>query len=75
MRIGYLIDTNHGTYDQPLPSPDNAANALDAMIEEAVTLFPHLKGQSPTQILQFLDHLTDPTQESQPIPYPEAAAG
>ena len=45
------------------------------MIEEAVALFPHLKGQSPTQILQFLDHLTDPTKETDPIPYPEAAAG
>ena len=45
------------------------------MIEEAVTLFPQLKGQSPTQILQFLDHLTDPAKETDPIPHPEAAAG
>ena len=36
MRIGYLIDTNHGYYDQPLPEPDNAADALDAMIEEGI---------------------------------------
>ncbi len=36
MRIGYLIDTNHGYYDQPLPEPENAADALDAMIEEGI---------------------------------------
>jgi alkanesulfonate monooxygenase SsuD/methylene tetrahydromethanopterin reductase-like flavin-dependent oxidoreductase (luciferase family) len=36
MRIGYLIDTNKGGYGQPLPEPDNAAAALDAMIEEGI---------------------------------------
>ena len=56
------------------PEPDQSEE-LDAMIEEAVALFPQLKGQSPTQILQFLDHLTDPTKETNPIPHPEAAAG
>ena len=55
-----------------LPEPAHSEE-IDAMIEEAVTLFPHLKGQSPTQILQFLDHLTDPTKETDPIPYPAAA--
>ena len=61
--------------EEKIPPEPTPSEELDAMIEEAVTLFPHLKGQSPTQILQFLDELTDPTQESQPIPYPEAAAG
>ncbi len=36
MRIGYLIDTNHGSYDQPLPSKENVTRALDAMIEEGI---------------------------------------
>jgi len=36
LRIGYLIDTNRGQYDQPLPSPDDASCTLDAMIEEGI---------------------------------------
>ena len=36
MRIGYLIDTNAGAYDQPLPDRENAAATLDAMIEEGI---------------------------------------
>lgn len=36
MRIGYLIDTNAGAYDQPLPDRENAASALDAMVEEGI---------------------------------------
>jgi|TARA_Y100000031_G_scaffold150555_1_gene190207 alkanesulfonate monooxygenase SsuD/methylene tetrahydromethanopterin reductase-like flavin-dependent oxidoreductase (luciferase family) len=36
MRIGYLIDTNRGDYDQPLPGRDDAAAAIEAMVEEGV---------------------------------------
>lgn len=36
MRIGYLIDTNKGDYDQPLPGREDVADALDAMIEEGI---------------------------------------
>lgn len=36
MRIGYLIDTNKGEYGQPIPSPEDAASTLDAMIEEGI---------------------------------------
>jgi alkanesulfonate monooxygenase SsuD/methylene tetrahydromethanopterin reductase-like flavin-dependent oxidoreductase (luciferase family) len=36
MRIGYLIDTNKGGYGQPLPEPENASAALEAMIEEGI---------------------------------------
>ena len=61
--------------EEKIPPEPAHSDELDAMIEEAVTLFPHLKGQSPAQILQFLDELTDPTKETDPIPYPEAAAG
>ena len=52
-------------------SPD-----IDAMIAEAVEHFPHLKGQSEQQILQFLDHLTDPDSQDPEIPpqiYAQAA--
>ena len=49
---------------------------LDPIIKEALNLFPQLKGQSPDQILNFLDQLTDPTKEEPPIPaYAEAAGG
>ena len=41
----------------------------DALIQEAITHFPHLKGQSEAQILQFLDQLTTP----EPKIYAEAA--
>lgn len=36
MRIGYLIDTNKGTYDQVPPSREDASSALEAMIAEGV---------------------------------------
>ena len=49
---------------------------LDPIIKEALEVFPQLKGQSPDQILTFLDQLTDPTKEEPPIPaYAEAAGG
>ena len=41
----------------------------DDLIQEAITHFPHLKGQSETQILQFLDQGTTP----EPKTYAEAA--
>ena len=36
MRIGYLIDLNKGGYDQPMPSPQDAHDTMDAMIEEGI---------------------------------------
>ena len=49
---------------------------LDPILEEAVTLFPHLKGQPPDQILTFLDQLTEPTPTEDPLPlYADAAGG
>ena len=51
---------------------------LDSIINDALEFFPQLKGQSPDQILAFLDQLTDPTNESDPVPealYAEAAGG
>ena len=51
---------------------------LESIIKEALEFFPQLKGQSPDQILAFLDQLTDPTNENEPIPealYAEAAGG
>ena len=36
MRIGYLIDLNTGGYDQPMPSPEDAHDTMEAMIEEGV---------------------------------------
>jgi alkanesulfonate monooxygenase SsuD/methylene tetrahydromethanopterin reductase-like flavin-dependent oxidoreductase (luciferase family) len=36
MRIGYLIDTNKGAYDQALPDREDAAATLEAMIEEGI---------------------------------------
>ena len=49
---------------------------LDPIIKEALEVFPQLKGQSPDQILNFLDQLTDPAKEEPPIPaYAEAAGG
>ena len=50
-----------------------AEPAQDALIKEAIQHFPHLKGQSPEQILHFLDQLTDPKGEEQPAIYAEAA--
>ena len=49
---------------------------LDSIINDALEVFPQLKGQSPDQILNFLDQLTDPAKEEPPIPvYAEAAGG
>jgi len=36
VRIGYLIDTHVGEYDRPIPSPDEAARAMDALVEEGI---------------------------------------
>ena len=36
MRIGYLIDTNKGAYDQALPDREDAAATLEAIIEEGI---------------------------------------
>ncbi|MCE2525885.1 MAG: LLM class flavin-dependent oxidoreductase, partial [Acidimicrobiia bacterium] len=36
MRIGYLVDTNAGGYDQALPERRNAAATLHALVEECV---------------------------------------
>ena len=47
---------------------------LDSIVNDALEFFPHLKGQSPDQILAFLDQLTDPTNESDPIPEAAYAA-
>ena len=57
----------------PAPQEKNTAEAAqDALIAEAVQHFPHLKGQSAEQILQFLDQLTDP-KEQEAVLYAEAA--
>jgi hypothetical protein len=34
MRIGYLIDLNKGGYDQPMPTPQDAHDTMEAMIQE-----------------------------------------
>ena len=47
---------------------------LDSIVADALELFPHLKGQSPDQILTFLDQLTDPTNESEIVPQAQVAA-
>ncbi len=36
MRIGYLIDTNKGNYNQPLPDREDVSRSLDLMIEEGL---------------------------------------
>lgn len=36
MRIGYLIDLHKGGYDQPMPSPQDAHDTMEAMIEEGI---------------------------------------
>ena len=55
----------------------NAAEPdLDTLIAEAVQHFPQLQGQSPEQILQFLDQITTPEpqdKETQTPIYAEAA--
>ncbi len=46
--------------DQPETEKIPAEPDLDALIEEAVQHFPHLKGKSPDQIVAFLDQITTP---------------
>ncbi len=36
MRIGYLLDLHKGGYDQPVPTREDAAGTMDAMIEEGI---------------------------------------
>ena len=60
------------TIEEPIPDPDPPE--LEPLIAEAVEHFPQLRGQSPDQILTFLDQLTDPTHEPDPIPPAQAAA-
>jgi alkanesulfonate monooxygenase SsuD/methylene tetrahydromethanopterin reductase-like flavin-dependent oxidoreductase (luciferase family) len=36
MRIGYLVDTHGGPYDQPVPGRRNAVDTMERIIEEAV---------------------------------------
>ena len=48
----------------------------DALLEEAIEHFPHLKGQSAEEILTFLEDLTNPEAQNPEIPpqiYAEAA--
>ena len=74
MRIGYLIDTNKGGYGQPLPTPEDASEALEAMIEEGILAeqagfhsiqVPDRHGRtesyfgSPLNLLTILAHETD----------------
>jgi alkanesulfonate monooxygenase SsuD/methylene tetrahydromethanopterin reductase-like flavin-dependent oxidoreductase (luciferase family) len=37
MRIGYLLDLHKGGYDQPMPSPQDAHETMEAMILEGIT--------------------------------------
>ena len=74
MRIGYLIDTNKGDYDQSLPGREDAATTLEAMIEEGILAekagfhsiqVPERHGRtesyfgSPLNLLMILAHETD----------------
>ena len=36
MRIGYLIDLHKGGYDQPIPTPQEAHETMEAMILEGI---------------------------------------
>jgi alkanesulfonate monooxygenase SsuD/methylene tetrahydromethanopterin reductase-like flavin-dependent oxidoreductase (luciferase family) len=36
VRIGYLIDLHKGGYDQPIPTPRDTIDTMDAMIEEGI---------------------------------------
>jgi alkanesulfonate monooxygenase SsuD/methylene tetrahydromethanopterin reductase-like flavin-dependent oxidoreductase (luciferase family) len=36
MRVGYLIDLHKGGSDQPMPSPQDAHDTMEAMIEEGI---------------------------------------
>ena len=46
---------------------------LDALITEAVQHFPHLEGQSPEQILHFLDQITTPEAQDKDTSTPHYA--
>ena len=74
MRIGYLIDVNKGDYEQPFPTPADAAETLDLLIEDGIlaeragfhsVLAPHRHGRtenyfpSPEQLLTVLARETD----------------
>ena len=74
MRIGYLIDTNKGAYDQALPDREDAAATLEAMIEEGILAeqagfhsvqIPDRHGRTesyfggPLNLLTILAHETD----------------
>jgi alkanesulfonate monooxygenase SsuD/methylene tetrahydromethanopterin reductase-like flavin-dependent oxidoreductase (luciferase family) len=74
MRIGYLIDTNKGAYDQALPDREDAAATLGAMIEEGILAeqagfhsvqIPDRHGRTesyfggPLNLLTILAHETD----------------
>ncbi len=36
MRIGYLVDLNKGGYDQPMPTPQDAHDTMEAMVQEGI---------------------------------------
>lgn len=74
MRIGYLIDTNKGRYDQPMPSREDVFSTMDQMIEEGVIAersgfhslqVPHRHGRTecylpgPEQLLTILARETE----------------
>ena len=74
MRIGYLIDLNKGGYDQPMPTPQDAHDTMEAMIQEGIIAeeagfhslqVPHRHGRTecyfpgPEQILTVLARETE----------------
>lgn len=74
MRIGYLLDTNKGPYDQPMPSRDDVNRTLEAMIAEGIAAeragfhgvqVPHRHGRTecyypgPEQLLTVLAYETE----------------
>jgi alkanesulfonate monooxygenase SsuD/methylene tetrahydromethanopterin reductase-like flavin-dependent oxidoreductase (luciferase family) len=74
MRIGYLIDTNKGAYDQPTPGRDDVHDTMTAMIEEGIIAekagfhslqVPHRHGRTenylpaPEQLLTILARETE----------------
>ena len=62
--------------DQPETEKIPADPDLDALVEEAVQHFPHLRGKSPDQIVLFLDRITNPEAPASEYPaesYAEAA--
>ncbi len=64
------------TADQPETEKIPTDPDLEALVEEAVQHFPHLKGKSPDQIVLFLDRITNPETPDSEYPaeiYAEAA--